>query len=62
MVATVSASPTIIFRNRPFPRSSTTQERSSMNLPTHLFLDAEIAKRRLQEEFLPASEADSNDR
>ncbi len=33
-----------------------------MNLPTHLFLDAEIAKRRLREEFMPPSEADSDDR
>ena len=33
-----------------------------MNLPNYLFLDAEIAKRRLQEEFMPPSEADSDDR
>jgi hypothetical protein len=33
-----------------------------MNLPTHLFLDAEIARRRLEEELMPPSEADSDDR
>jgi hypothetical protein len=33
-----------------------------MNLPNQLFLDAEIAKRRLREEFMSPSEVDSDDR